>query len=254
MEEWTGQAVETTIPLLLWLKTIGCVVADLSCAHSTGGGLSVAADFQAENSRETMPRRFQQIHLDVTVKRDHHTGAGVGDNVTFLNPRLASSPSTGGRDRGGNSAELRFLLAPVAVRNLWASSRQGSCIVSDRDRAHLNELFRALLRLHKALLDDERVSYERVHGRIPSNGAFLQLVLGDAWFAWLRPLSQLMAQLDDLGEASSEAPDTATLIASIRTLLTPTQEGEGFGKQYHDALQREPDVMLAHAAVKTLLR
>jgi hypothetical protein len=48
----------------------------------------------------------------------------------------------------------------------------------DRPGAHLDNLSRALLRLHKALLDDERVSYERVHGRIPSNGAFLQLVLG----------------------------------------------------------------------------
>ena len=72
----------------------------------------------------------------------------------------------------------------------------------DRTGAHLDNLSRALLRLHKALLDDERVSYERVHGRIPSNGAFLQLVLGDAWFAWLRPLSQLMAKLDELGEES----------------------------------------------------
>ena len=128
--------------------------------------------------------------------------------------------------------------------------------MSGRDRAHLNDLFQALLRLHKALLDDERVSYERVHGRIPSNGAFLQLVLGDAWFAWLRPLSQLMATLDELGEEdkSPDGQDTVTLVASIRTLLTPTEEGEGFGRQYHDALQREPDVMLAHAAVKALLR
>jgi hypothetical protein len=123
----------------------------------------------------------------------------------------------------------------------------------DHARAHLDDLSRALLRLHKALLDDERVSYERVHGRIPSNGAYLQLVMGDAWFAWLRPLSQLMAKLDELGEESSDGPDTATLVASIRTLLTPTEEGEGFGKQYHDALQREPDVVLAHAAVRTLL-
>ena len=122
--------------------------------------------------------------------------------------------------------------------------------------AHLDHLFQALLRLHKALLDDERVSYERVHGRIPSNGAFLQLVLGDAWFAWLRPLSQLMARLDELGE-EDESPggqDTATLIASVRTLLTPSEEGTGFGKHYYDALQREPDVVLAHAAVKALLR
>ena len=126
--------------------------------------------------------------------------------------------------------------------------------MSGRDRAHLDDLFQALLRLHKALLDDERVSYERVHGRIPSNGAFLQLVLGDAWFAWLRPLSQLMAKLDELGEKSSDGLDTAPLVASIRTLLTPTEEGEGFGRQYHDALQRGPDVVLAHAAVRTLLR
>jgi len=118
-----------------------------------------------------------------------------------------------------------------------------------------DNLSRALLRLHKALLDDERVSYERVHGRIPSNGAFLQLVLGDAWFAWLRPLSQLMAKLDELSEeadASASAEITA-LIASVRTLLTPTEEGEGFGRHYHDALQREPNVVLAHAAVRAML-
>jgi hypothetical protein len=122
--------------------------------------------------------------------------------------------------------------------------------------AHLDHLFQALLCLHKALLDDERVSYERVHGRIPSNGAFLKLVLGDAWFAWLRPLSQVMAKLDELGEEdkSPDGLDTTTLITSIRTLLTPSEEGEGFGRQYHDALQREPDVVLAHAAVRALLR
>lgn len=125
----------------------------------------------------------------------------------------------------------------------------------DRRDAHGDNLLRALLRLHKALLDDERVSYERVHGRIPSNGAFLQLVLGDAWFAWLRPLSLLMAQLDELSETkkASSTVEIAALLASLRRLLTPTEEGEGFGKQYHDALQREPEVVLAHAAVRALL-
>ena len=126
---------------------------------------------------------------------------------------------------------------------------------SQRD-AHLDHLFQALLRLHKALLDDERVSYERVHGRILSNGAFLQLVLGDAWFAWLRPLSQLMVKLDELTEEGEESARTEIidLLTSARTLLTPTEEGDGFGRQYHDALQRGPDVVLAHAAVTALLR
>lgn len=121
--------------------------------------------------------------------------------------------------------------------------------------ASLDNLFRALLRLHKALLDDERVCYERVHGRIPSNGAFLQLVLNDAWFAWLRPLSQLMAKLDELSEADepSTGEDMSALLARAQRLLMPTEEGEGFGRHYHDALQRSPDVVLAHAAVRTLL-
>src|SRR5574337_2155491 len=119
-------------------------------------------------------------------------------------------------------------------------------------RARLDDLSRALLRLHKALLDAERLSYERVHGRIASNGAFLQLVLGDAWFAWLRPLSQMMARLDELAEGKevADSAEITALIASVRTLLTPSEEGDGFGRHYYEALQREPDVGVAHAAVR----
>jgi hypothetical protein len=122
--------------------------------------------------------------------------------------------------------------------------------------SRVDQLRHALLRLHKALLDDDRVSYERVHGRIASNGEFLQLALGNEWFAWLRPLSQLMVKLDELGEEdkSPDGPDIPTLIESIRTLLTPSEEGTGFGRHYYEALQREPDVVLAHAAVRALLR
>jgi hypothetical protein len=119
----------------------------------------------------------------------------------------------------------------------------------------LDNIFKGLLRLHKALLDDERVAYERVHGRIPTNGAFLQLALNDAWFAWLRPLSQSIAKLDELSESDDAASRETipALLVSVQTLLMPTEEGEGFGRQYHDALQRSPDVVLAHAGVRTLL-
>ena len=81
------------------------------------------------------------------------------------------------------------------------------------------------------------------------------MVLSDAWFAWLRPLSQLMAKLDELGETDepSTSEEIATLLTSVRTLLSPTEEGQGFGRQYYDALQRSPDVVLAHAAVRALL-
>ncbi|OQW35387.1 MAG: hypothetical protein A4E19_01015 [Nitrospira sp. SG-bin1] len=124
---------------------------------------------------------------------------------------------------------------------------------SDR---HLDELSQALLRLHKALLDAERVSYERLHGRIASNGAFLQLVLGDSWFAWLRPLSYSITRLDELAETDriSSGTELTDLLDSVRSLLTPAEEGEGFARHYYDALQRVPEVGLIHAQVKLLLR
>lgn len=121
--------------------------------------------------------------------------------------------------------------------------------------AALDHTFTELLGLHKVLLDDERVAYERVHGRISSNGAFLQLVLNDAWFAWLRPLSQAIAKLDELSEVDDAASDETipALLESVQRLLVPMEDGEGFGRHYHDALQRNPDVVLAHARVKTVL-
>jgi len=56
-------------------------------------------------------------------------------------------------------------------------------------RERLLALHSVLLRLHKALLDSERTTYEAVHGRILSPGAFLQLVIHNEWFTWLQAMS-----------------------------------------------------------------
>jgi hypothetical protein len=37
-------------------------------------------------------------------------------------------------------------------------------------------------------------------------------------------------------------------------LLIASESGEGFSKHYFDALQREPDVVLAHATAAKLFR
>jgi hypothetical protein len=34
----------------------------------------------------------------------------------------------------------------------------------------------------------------------------------------------------------------------------PTEDGEGFSRHYDEALQRDPDVVFAHATVARLLR
>ena len=121
--------------------------------------------------------------------------------------------------------------------------------------SELLQLSKALLHLHKTLLDGERVAYECLHGPISSNGAFLQLVLGHPSFAWLRDLSRSMARLDELAEGkdASCAEALHAQTASLRTLLVPRKDGEEFNRRYHDALARDRDAALAHAGVVELL-
>jgi hypothetical protein len=115
--------------------------------------------------------------------------------------------------------------------------------------AQLNAARDGLLSVHKALLDEERVRYEREVGPVGSAGRLLQLVISDPWFAWLHPLTELVVQIDELVAAKEPAPvgtGEALLEQAVR-LLNPSAEGDAFQQRYHLALQASPDVVLAHA-------
>ncbi|MGH7231977.1 MAG: hypothetical protein ACREJU_11560 [Nitrospiraceae bacterium] len=137
----------------------------------------------------------------------------------------------------------------VSERNVTGNVK----IINDQ---RLRDLRQGLLRLHKTLLESERVSFERFRGRVASSGEFLQLVITDPWFAWLHPLSELLVQIDEALEANDPLTlgDVQDLISQARKLLTPSEEGDGFEKRYYEALQREPDVVLAHAEVAKIWR
>jgi hypothetical protein len=115
----------------------------------------------------------------------------------------------------------------------------------------------ALLHVHRALLEVERIRYERQHGRIPGSGALLQIVLNDPWFYWLRPIPTLIALLDEWLEADPPQDDAATraelLLAQVRDRLRPDEDGADFQQRYHQLLQEEPTVAVAHAEVRKLI-
>jgi len=119
----------------------------------------------------------------------------------------------------------------------------------------LQPLRNALLDLHKALVDSERVSYEQTIGTIPSPNHFLQLLTSDPWFAWLHPLSQLIVAMDEALDEKEPLTSAGVdaLVNQTRLLLVASETGDGFPKHYFDALQRDPDVVLAHAVVAKLL-
>ncbi len=125
-------------------------------------------------------------------------------------------------------------------------------------RERLAQLREALLHLHKALVDSERISYEQNLGTIPSPNHFLQLLTNDPWFAWLHPVSELIVAMDEALDAKSKTPLTAELAGELvkqtASLLVASETGEGFARHYFDALQRDPDVVMAHAVAARLFR
>jgi len=123
-------------------------------------------------------------------------------------------------------------------------------------RQRLTELRDALLRLHKALMESERIGYEKTFGKISSPFTFLKLLTEDPWFAWFRPVSQLIAAMDETLDAKEPLTPAAVddLVSRAKIMLVPTEGGEGFSQHYDEALQRDPDVLFAHAAVAKLIR
>lgn len=124
-------------------------------------------------------------------------------------------------------------------------------------RESLLQVREALVALHRTLLDSERGQYEAVFGSIPSTQHFLSLVLNDSWFSWLRPLSSLVVQMDealDEKEISISSVILQDYLNVTRNLLkSSSSEESSFGRQYLEALQRDPDVILSHATVIRLV-
>jgi len=124
----------------------------------------------------------------------------------------------------------------------------------NQDRDLLRELSARLLALHKLLLDRERQVYEEQHG--PADPAqMLRLLLQSEQFAWLRPLSKLVAQMDDLVDSDEPVSkeDAERTYGEAFRLLGSGDPGI-FQDKYRDALQASPEVVMAHASIRAVLR
>ena len=79
----------------------------------------------------------------------------------------------------------------------------------------MEELAAALRDLHRALTERVRRDYEHEHHGLLSPGTFLHLLISDPRLAWIRPLSELMVDLDVFLQADpSPTEDEA---AAVRT-------------------------------------
>ena len=111
-----------------------------------------------------------------------------------------------------------------------------------------------LLKLHKSLIDFERASYEGVHGQLNA-GQFLNVLLEDENFAWLRKFSTLIVEIDEMFDLKDgiSGEMVQSNLQKIRELVAMNEPDEFFRAKYRHALQTDPEAAGSHARLQALL-
>ena len=112
-----------------------------------------------------------------------------------------------------------------------------------------------LLKLHKGMIDHERGIYEGINGPVNA-GQFLNLLLDDADFAWLRRFSSLIVEIDETFDTKEAIEETLIdeLIKHVRELVTLDEAEDYYRNKYEAALQQSVELVGIHGELKALLR
>lgn len=119
-------------------------------------------------------------------------------------------------------------------------------------RAGLRALRAALLKSHKEIIQYDRGEYERLYGPIPA-GLFVQIVTEDSYFRWLDPLSRLIVEIDEELDGGEHHDATCAAVAAAAERLFSSQGDPAFRQRYHEALQDEPAVTVAHGQLMSVI-
>jgi hypothetical protein len=124
-------------------------------------------------------------------------------------------------------------------------------------RELLLELHGAMMRLHKILLDEERLAYEQANGPMGGAGQVLDLVMSDPWFDWLHGISRLIVRIDEVTEDRDDVTETEAMVDARRVIENArTLFGSGdteFRRRYKKILVRSSAAVAAHFEVQRLL-
>lgn len=101
-----------------------------------------------------------------------------------------------------------------------------------------------LQRLHGALLDSLKYRLEQVEGKSVGAGHWLGLLLQDPAYTWVRPLTQLLTEVDILLD-EEKVEDSQILGIRERTerLFAPE---DPFARRFFELLPLEPDLMMTY--------
>lgn len=118
----------------------------------------------------------------------------------------------------------------------------------------LKEARQQILRLHKELIDIERRRFETENRQL-SSGEFLQVLLNDENFNWLRRFSMLIVEIDemfDLSDGYSKGMIEKHFLQLIKMIEFETAD-KNFNSKYSDAVKTNTIIESKHRELKKLL-
>lgn len=122
-------------------------------------------------------------------------------------------------------------------------------------RAGLRALSLELQGLHRELMGISRDRYEHANGPVASRAEVFELLLHDETFAWLRSLSGLIVEIDELaaGDGAVTEAEARAMVARVRALISPSGDPDAFGTRYIALLASEPRVAMSHVGLRGAL-
>ena len=116
-------------------------------------------------------------------------------------------------------------------------------------RAALRDVSRLLMPLHRALIEAAKDDYAFAFAPVEQPTHLLRLLNDDPFFAWLKPITALIVDIDEMSRRDFEPAEIASIAGRLDAMFGPSATAE-FANQYVPILQRSVDVAVSHAALR----
>ena len=116
-------------------------------------------------------------------------------------------------------------------------------------RASLREFSKNLFPLHRALINAARDDYNFAFGEQVTPNRLLQLIQEDPFFEWLKPVTSLIVDIDEMARTDFQPNDFASVVERVDRLFGSSVDAS-FAEKYVAMLQRDVEVAIAHAALR----
>ena len=122
-------------------------------------------------------------------------------------------------------------------------------------RTKLRALSGVLQDVHRSLIDFSRERYELANDVVRTRAELLGLLLDDDAFTWLRPLSGLIVEIDELTarDVPPSESEAAEIADRVDAFLAASADPNAFGSRYIALLASEPRVAMNHGELREAL-